>query len=716
MDSEDTLLRTFVAPLLASGGGALSGDRPICWLDCLLQGRGFRKPAKHDRPLVILLVGPPGTGKSLLAQQICYNRALAFLKPEQAVGEKLQRAGATSLFIATETSPAAIFDNMRELGFDNVTNREGFYAYDELLPEGTFANPPESNDIPLMVFMDAMKILPAVPPRKGRKSADEVPWKTLAARVRDAWNKAVQAAENDEIDYPTLAVVDSLNILNERLSRGRAFDALFQDFMTSHTVQPAIQHAEFTVGRPEFLILVLDTPSASEMWEYRADAVIRLDYHKSRADYFTRELEIVKMRFQHHTLGSQLVKIFEAPAIEWTYTANGGKQRVLGTEERAAKKAEGRSLEILNLNTDREGPRPNIRRGGFFVFPSLHYVLSQIRARKKLIRTEPSRPALVLAAKPKYEKERSKSRPAAFGPGPIAVAAASPASVLRSGWSSDEKAPALNWPVSWCYELVSGGMPLNCNVAVVGPRGARQGLFLYQFLLDGAANGERVLLLSFRDNPVAANATLARVAGATRYSEILPSRDDIQAALGRIEVLYQRPGYILPEEWLHRVITAVGEHSPTRCALLAVDQWEATHPLLAESSILLPTLVDFLGVHEVTSMIAGIETKGASLFRCGLTASAEVVLSIEPRLVPWSDSVNERRSKGLLDDWFPEGVPLLHLSTEAATTASRIKVIMRATRVLEGGPRYGRALLEYSATGGLELIPLAPEFPDGARI
>jgi hypothetical protein len=181
-------------------------------------------------------------------------------------------------------------------------------------------------------------------------------------------------------------------------------------------------------------------------------------------------------------------------------------------------------------------------------------------------------------------------------------------------------------------------------------------------------------------------------------------------------IVYQRPGYVAPEELLHRIITQVGEHSPTRVLINAVDQWDAAYPLLANSNILLPTLVDFFSAHGVTSMVIGVEPQRGALSRYGLTATAEVVLSFDYRRIPWPIGPT-RPSTGLVGDAFPSGAPLATVST-ISPLLTQPKVIVRAERVPRGGAGFGRAVLQNTTAGastlaGLEMVPLAPEYPEG---
>lgn len=691
------MLRTFVAPLLTSADSTIrkpeeTGGDAIHWLDELLRG-GIQGPSAEElgRPLVVLLSGPPGAGKSLLVQQICYNIAQDRCDGAEGKTDVAINSG-TSLHITTEVSAEVILRNLDSLGMGQYWSKdEKLRVYDilDIDPSGKGSlrlAGKGAKGFPLLLVAEACQPHTLCPRRKPEEEspveqgieAEQNSVSEVFSLIEGAWTCAVEERRDIGLRAPMLVVIDSLNIFSTAGEKEYLLESLRKMFASMDGVK----------SRPKYLFLVLDASAdASSLrehayWEYIADLSFRLDYLHGQGGYFTRQIEIVKARLQQHTLGKHVVKIFPKPARQG-----------------------------ISLVTDPEGARPYIRAGGVFVFPSVHYILSSIRTGRPLIQAKPSYPPdLTWAPRPSY-CEGSDDK-AAWGPGRIAPLLDASA---EAGAAVDWTAPSatLNWPTPWCFELVGGGIPLARSTAIIGNRGARKSYFAYQFLLDGIVNGEQTLAISFRDNPSAVLETMNHIAEARQYRG---TRSPVVVKSGNPVIVFQRPGYVTPEELFQRVITAVGEYRPTRVVINAVDQWEAGYPLLAECTILVPALIDFLNTHKATSVLIGVEGGVGSLPRTGLTAKAEVVLSFEFRRIPWPPQ-SQRASKGPAVDAFPRGVPLRTKPGDEQQS----KVVVRAIRVPRGSAGYGRAVLEYTEVvneqpAALTMVPLAPEYPEGDAV
>jgi KaiC/GvpD/RAD55 family RecA-like ATPase len=303
---------------------ARSPKGQICWLDELLSG-GVLIPgsaAGQPRALTMLLTGPPGTGKSTLATELCYRWARANAKPLPF----------HSYYATTEANPRWLIDNARRLWGDGVD--QVFKVWGQALgrdqKEGVIVDEYSSGDIP--------KTFP-------REGPSLISSREKLARLLGLYPRSANLGENiDERPYDVI-VIDSLNVISGEDRKKEWLTEIF----------------DVILNGPKLIILVLDSttggPSrASEFWEYICDIVIRLDRThpiSPTEGYMLRTIEIVKARYQHHAWGVHQLKIYEA------YDAAND---------------EGRPLEPDAYRLMRA--HPFRREGGIFIYPSIHYVLS----------------------------------------------------------------------------------------------------------------------------------------------------------------------------------------------------------------------------------------------------------------------------------------------------------------------------------------------------
>jgi len=664
-------------------------EKPIYWLDEILCGgiKYHEQDIDDDtrketyKPIVVLISGPPGAGKSLLLQQICYMIGLHDVQNNLDNPETWQRMVIISVDAGAKTTVKNL-DNLKMPA--EVDGKKIVFYYDYVFQKSS-KKPDIKFSLP-----DPKPPLTILSPY-----SSDGPWQidTFMDAVNLGWKCIGRAT------HPKIIAIDSLNIMErtkvtktsghqhkpekESDSMGESIGSLYDRILHRMPCPPSV------------LILVLDTPEIAESsfftghrhWEYLSDVVIRVDY-THEFDYYTRHLEVIKTRYQNHTLGKQLFKIFPPPDSD----------------------------EQNKIIPDREGARPYITRGGLFVFPSEHLILSKIRTGKKLIHVRPKRPKLKWASP--ILNTVDDCRPVASGPGDLAP----PLFIMKQegepvDW--DSKYVTLNWPIQWCYEMNGSGIPLNQTTAIIGNRGLHKSYFAYQFILDGIANEENTLTISFRDNENDVNSTLQRISCAPQYKNLITT--------GKIEtynsVIYQRPGYVTSQEFLHRVITYVGEHAPTRVIINAIDQWYAAYPLLEKSKIIVPALIDFLNSHEATTIIIGVNSLHQPLENTGLTSKVEVVISFDYVELPWPvnmSKANYRESRSCREDGYPKSTKLLRLSSKEEYN-SQPMVVARAVRVPHGNAGLARAVIKYleiesDDPAGLELIPLAPEYPMGKNL
>ncbi len=665
---------TYLSPFQTSKHEPIcdSDGCPIYWIDQLLEG-GFCVP--DEKPILVMVTGDPGVGKSLFVQQILLSRALHFLSATATPPSRstaLRPNDFISWYITTETSPERIQCNLEALGYENPSppdshwHAHAYLSMDEFTPSQFTLHPDNKAALPLLLLIDGRRdgsLFTATP----KATAGSAPISTQqavdaqladCASLLDSITKTVRALGPNGRSFPgspSALAIDSLNVLAPGLPRDavicRILDAL-------KSWSPA----------PRLVFLVLDTPGSSAApseWEYLADVVIHLgktDTHTTD-EHVLRHIEFRKARFQGHAYGKHLIKLLRKPRP-------GG---------------------------DREGPRPNTRHGGVFAIPSLHFLLSKMRTNIPVIaprRSAASRQTIVESTPPGGS---SWTDWAPCGPG-------------RFKPQGDDTEGTAYWPIRGAFELVGGGVPLHRCVALLGPRGPRRGRFAYRFLLDGASIGETTLVVSFRDNDLAVNRVLDEM-----HADASPK----SKAFARPQVVFIKPGFVTPEEVFHKIATAVAEFGPQRIIVNAIDNWGACYPLLDKSPIFMTTLVDFFDVQQITSMVICVTGTDPSLAEKALVAEAGIVLEFRYAWLPWRNPTkakSTRTSRGPEVDEFPSGIRLA-IPRDGAPELQ--KVVVRPVRVPRATGGLRRAVLDWNPeplTAGrpareLVLWPLAPEFP-----
>lgn len=303
----------------------------ISWFDCLFHG-GILLPkldSKEKRAITILLTGPPGAGKSILAMELCYR---------WCINEKW-----SSLYITSESYKPWMIEKAESFGWEKATKafreKKVGAAAISVVPIESFFKEDWVNAMPKEV-KPAKNTLKVVREFLEHKKAPNVV-------APEALPNIVQSPEKEAVDVNKILVLDSLNTIYDE---GRRV-TLFNKFM------------DLASSGPRVLIVILDsTPSreAAEFWEFISDIVVRLDRNYDLG-YMVRTLEVVKARYQPHVWGVHQLKIYEPARF---------------------KKEDYESQEKYKSRLSRA--HPYRREGGIFIFPSIHYVLSAYK-RKHLI-------------------------------------------------------------------------------------------------------------------------------------------------------------------------------------------------------------------------------------------------------------------------------------------------------------------------------------------
>jgi KaiC/GvpD/RAD55 family RecA-like ATPase len=326
----------------------------------------------------------------------------------------------------------------------------------------------------------------------------------------------------------------------------------------------------------KLVIFMLDGRSSSNLnpfWEYLSDIVIELNYHEY-SEYYTRTIEIVKSRFQEHVWGKHQLKIYS----KFSFPDENDEE-----------------FENKLLRS-----HPYRSEGGIFIFPSIHYYLS------------------------KYKRVAQKENP-----------------------NYDITFPkSLNDFLSNSYrEKELKGLPKGRCTAFIGSRGGHKSHLGYLHILSRLTKSylkidestkkdkrqESALIISLRDDEKMTENTLSRIL----ENEFPNSEVDIDNLKkeGYLEILYYPPGYISPEEFIHRIFISIHKlklkagNGHVTVLFNSLDQLAARFPLCSQQKIFIPSIIQVLIGEEITSIFIAVDEKDQPVEQYGLLPMADLILS-----------------------------------------------------------------------------------------
>lgn len=289
----------------------------ISWLDRLFDG-GILVTKPSTRALTMLLTGPPGTGKSILALEMCYRLSLYPDYPYRP-------DGLYCLYVSTENSAERIITKARSFDWESAVDK--FQKYDE------------SPGTPHVAVLGADKL------RNYIKKKQQPDLSLMVDQLAEKWQQVLKKNNKfsgQHIASPDVLVIDSLNVI----SPSNKAD-IFNQFMNVATNGPAL------------VIFVMESGSGGqghEYWGYVCDIMLRLD-RKYSQDYMLRSIEVVKARNQQHAWGQHQLKILPTP------------REPVQSEALKQMTPHDRLIQARRRS-------PYRSEGGIFIFPSIPYYLS----------------------------------------------------------------------------------------------------------------------------------------------------------------------------------------------------------------------------------------------------------------------------------------------------------------------------------------------------
>jgi KaiC/GvpD/RAD55 family RecA-like ATPase len=267
-------IRTFISPVIIGGdlgdkAGVefLNDGQPVCWLDCLLGG-GIQIPegitTRNERPLLWVITGPHGSGKSVLGMELCFrvaSREQPKPTPPEPAGRHLRTLGKklNSILYSRESSSGRIKENMQSFGWD--------------IDKAAFTMRVIGNDVLAQRGAEPRTMFQEVCTEEGLKDADGT--------------------------EGFVVVLDGLGSFMEK----RDIVMLLDEILLTSS------------GRIWLLVLILDLKEKVDSTDTLADRADILTKFSENfdGDYCLRNIRIVKMRFQEHVQGQHIVKVYGRP-------------------------------------------------------------------------------------------------------------------------------------------------------------------------------------------------------------------------------------------------------------------------------------------------------------------------------------------------------------------------------------------------------------------
>lgn len=580
-----------------SGGDSEGTDAYRNWLDVMFHG-GLTLPPKN-RPLTLLITGQPGTGKSSLALEMAYNwttnkrKNILISDDDSTINDPDEYLRA--LYISTEADLNWAKAKEKTLRWVVDNKRSQIFEYDKTS---------ENDDLRNLMVLSAGRglLVKKVFVAKTVKFILSInrfltPVRSFFNYLIDESNARIQVKGLQKFlvrGNPSILVFDSLNVISESKNRARFFDKVVDRLCDEKNYRKGNSKV------PMVVIMILnsssDSSDATSYWRYVADVVINMSC-KSDSDYYTREIEIEKARYQSHVWGKHQLKFVEPYNREKKSTDNGEED-----------------LYIIS----RKRYHPYKDEGGIFIYPAIHYYLSEYKRKSPTEITGRYSSSLVEELDP-FLKSLSDAEQ----------------EKLKSAKDIQNSSEPL-------FGSDLAGFPRGRCTGFIGIRGGHKSHLAYRVLLHhvmgisggGQAVKYKALVISLRDDEAMANHSISKIWSELCVRNNISGNNDTWKK--NLEVLYFPPGNITPSEFFHRVYLSIQrlKHekdengNPVQVLVMfnSLDQLSSRFPLCAEEKIFIPGLISMLNDEQISSIFIGVEEAGQPKEQYGLLSMADALI------------------------------------------------------------------------------------------
>ena len=592
---------------------------PQAWLDVLLKG-GIKVPKEGD-PTTVLIKGPPGSGKTTFATELCYRLA---------VGKPTQKK-VTSAYISLESGSKQIVHNAKKFGWHDHIHaaRPGTPGFVDI-QEGV-------NVCGNELAVDWLK-------RDNVTAPDDVivRWGIISKFLHAVYSNSpgnppgIECRDTPTEKRPKVVVIDSLNIFSKEFKKD-----IFLDFME------AAKGHDANDEKVQLLVFILDTQPGESgdipFWEYLCDTVIELGHHVKDGS-FRRTIEIVKSRFQSNISGRHRFEILpesqkdDKPALPGIHLADG--------------------------------------EGGIFILPSIHYYLSKPpqdgQQGSKSDGQQTSKPNDHHANKSDNQLgDESDGQPDHLlfnHTYPDNLSTLLSIDGKRDGGFPKGKCTALIGPRGG-HKSHWGFLHLLARLTGSTKETDSEGKVVGKTDHDN----EAALVISLQQDEQATNRILNRIWDHEQLKPMNGIRTVEEAFINhpspKLKILHYPPGLTTPSEFIHRMLLHIhklrqGEGGAQRNVTVlfnSLDQLKTWLPLCEEFDMFIPSIIEILKALDVTSIFVAMDDEKISVEPYGLLPASDLVLSFRKHEVTKEQNeilgTYKRRLPFIIEELFKKHYP-----------------------------------------------------------